>query len=275
MLVPPVSTLDYAQLLAQLGAVRTRFDVDHLSECASTNSELLLRAARGAPSGSVLVCDKQTAGRGRRGRHWISAPGHSLTFSVLWRLPPGSPSAALSLAVGLAVAQGLESLAVPGVGLKWPNDIWLFGRKLGGVLIEVASDTAGLSLIIGIGINLKHSEVWCDEIQQAFASLDESGLDLSRETVLGAILTQLAITLDNFATLGFSALQQAWADRNALFGLPVCIESENGTHHGLCGHADASGALELLTDCGMRLLINGGDVSLRPVITTEPAPCTY
>ena len=207
-------------------------------------------------------------------RRWLSSPGCSLSFSLHWRLPPGSPNAGLSLAVGLAVARGLESLGVPAVGLKWPNDIWLFGRKLGGVLIEVASDAAGLSLIIGIGLNLQRDPAWQDEIDQAFAGLDESGLTLSRETVLGAILKQLALTLDCFAAKGFSALCEEWAQRNALYNLPVIVDSESGTHHGRCGNANHDGALELLPDCGARLLITGGDVSLRARPPLEDSPCT-
>ena len=176
---------------------------------------------------------------------------------------------------GQAVARALENLGVPAVGLKWPNDIWLFGRKLGGILIEVASDETGLGLIIGIGLNLKPDPAWDRDIDQPFASLDESGLELSRETVLGALLAQLAATLDCFAAQGFRALQQDWAARNALFGLPVRVSSESGEHYGQCGHANHEGALELLTECGARLLITGGDVSLRPLRPAAGDPaCT-
>ena len=101
-----MTLLDPVRLKAALGALAVRFDVDALDRCASTNDEIARRAAANAPSGTVVVADRQSAGRGRRGRHWLSAPESSLTFSMLWRFG-GSPSAlsGLSLAVGVALAR--------------------------------------------------------------------------------------------------------------------------------------------------------------------------
>lgn len=256
---------DYALLLSQLGTARARFDVDWLAECSSTNTVLQERAAKGAASGSVLVADVQTAGRGRRGRSWLSSPDNSLTFSLLWRLPPAVRSAGLSLAVGLAVAQALESLGARGVGLKWPNDIWLLGQKLGGVLIEVAFDSNGLGLIIGIGLNLRHDPELETQLGHASAALSDENLLLPREVVLGAVLRELASVLDRFGSEGFTALRAAWCARNALLGLPVRVSSESGEHLGNCGDVAADGALILHTAYGAHLLITGGDVSLAPM----------
>lgn len=257
--------LNYPLLLLHLGPARTRFDVDWLAECSSTNTLLLERATRGAPSGSVLVANHQTTGRGRRGRSWLSSPGCSLTFSVLWRLPPAVRSSGLSLTIGLAIAQALEGLGIRGVALKWPNDIWLNGRKLGGVLIEVAFDSDGLGLIIGIGLNLQHDTDWQAQLGQNSAALSETELSLPREVILGAILQQMANTLDTFSRDGFGALREAWCTRNALRGRPVRISSESGEHQGVCGDIGADGSLILHTGNGAHLLITGGDVSLIPL----------
>jgi BirA family biotin operon repressor/biotin-[acetyl-CoA-carboxylase] ligase len=100
--------LDLAVITRALGAAACRFDIDILAACDSTNRLLLARAEAGAPSGAVVVAEQQTAGRGRRGRNWISAAGDSLTFSLLWRFVPGTSPAGLSLAVGVAVAQAVE-----------------------------------------------------------------------------------------------------------------------------------------------------------------------
>ena len=101
--------IEPARLRTLLGAAAGRFDVDSLAECESTNTELLARAERGAPSGSVLVADRQTAGRGSRGRTWLASPEASLTFSLLWRFDGGlERMSGLSLAVGLAVVEALE-----------------------------------------------------------------------------------------------------------------------------------------------------------------------
>ena len=130
--------IEPARLRTLLGAAAGRFDVDSLAECASTNTELLARAERGAPSGSVLVADRQTAGRGSRGRTWQSSPGASLTFSLLWRFTDGVHGlAGLSLAVGVAVIRALAACGAHGVMLKWPNDILLDEAKLGGILVEL------------------------------------------------------------------------------------------------------------------------------------------
>ncbi|MDP5241135.1 biotin--[acetyl-CoA-carboxylase] ligase [Uliginosibacterium sp. 31-16] len=263
----PQDGLDYPLLLQHLDDARTRFDVDWLAECESTNTVLLERAARGAPSGSVLVTDRQTAGRGRRGRRWLSSPDCSLTFSLLWRLPPAISSAGLSLAVGLAVAQALENLGIQGIGLKWPNDIWQHGRKLGGVLIEVAFDHEGLGLIIGIGLNLRRDPEWQHHLDQASAALGDDGAQFHREIVLGSVLRQLAKILDCFGKEGFTPLRDAWCVRNTLLGQAVRISSENGEHLGICGDVAADGALILHVNCGAHLLITSGDVSLAPIQT--------
>jgi BirA family biotin operon repressor/biotin-[acetyl-CoA-carboxylase] ligase len=119
-----MALIDPVLLKPRLGHLAGRFDVDAVDECDSTSSELMRRADRGAPAGTVVVADRQSAGRGRRGRTWLSSPEASLTFSLLWRFPgPASRLSGLSLAVGLGLAQALEGLGVSGVRLKWPNDV--------------------------------------------------------------------------------------------------------------------------------------------------------
>lgn len=260
---PMRPTFDYANLLALLGPASSRFDLDHLSECDSTNSELLRRASAGAPAGLVLVCDTQSAGRGRRGKRWISSPESSLTFSLLWRLPAQCAPSGLSLVVGLALAEALDSLAGCRSSLKWPNDIWLEGRKLGGILIEAVPGCDTLSLVIGIGLNLRLDPAWNAGVNQAITALDAAGCNASRETVLAAILERLASMLDRFAEEGFSGFRNAWQARNALSGLLVDLISEHEKLSGICAGVSEDGAL-ILEVAGERKLINAGDVSLRP-----------
>lgn len=257
----PSPGFDYALLLAHLGELATRFDVEHQASCPSTNTELLRRAD--APAGSVLICDEQTAGRGRRGRRWTSAAGHSLTFSLRWRLPPGCASSGLSLAVGVAVAQALEILGVPAIGLKWPNDIWLYGRKLGGVLVEATPERKNPAFVIGIGLNLSRPADWPEYLAATSASLDETGLGISREVLLAALLRQLHVCLGRFGEQGFGALSGAWNAHNALLGLPVTLSADHRQLRGLCGTVNTEGALRLIDAEGVPHLITGGDLSLR------------
>ena len=254
--------MDYGLLETALCETASLFRFEHLETCDSTNTLLLERAALGASSGLALVADRQTAGRGRRGRSWISEPGHSLSFSLLWRLGSRRHMEGLSLVVGLSTAKALEDLGFEGIGLKWPNDIWLYGRKLGGILIEILFDGQGLQAVIGIGLNLRLNPNWQSQIDQAFTALEVAAVPPPREILLATILRHLAQDLERFEREGFSPLCEDWNQRNALYGLPVRISSELGELRGLCGKAQTDGSLELRQPEGGHLRIEVGDVSL-------------
>lgn len=261
-----MAQIDPARLNPLLGQALGRFDVDAVDEIDSTNSELSRRAARGAASGTVLVADRQQAGRGRRGRPWLSSPQDSLTLSLLWRFtPPLSRLAGLSLAVGLAVARALESIGAHGIALKWPNDLLLRQAdgfaKLGGILIELSSDARGPQAIIGLGLNLRPPD---GDLGQAAAGLIDVLGDLpERHALLAALLRQLAYVLDEFDAHGFAALRHEWLRRHAWQDLPVRLLDGGLVREGLCRGVDAQGALLLETASGLDTIL-AGDVSLRP-----------
>jgi BirA family biotin operon repressor/biotin-[acetyl-CoA-carboxylase] ligase len=241
-----------ASIAAALGDFAARFDVDVLAECDSTNAELLRRAERGAASGSVVVAERQTAGRGRRGRSWHSAPADSLTFSLLWRMPDGVRADGLSLAVGVALAETLGETA----RLKWPNDILLEGRKLGGILVELT----GRAAVIGIGLNLRLPGDMPDEVRTGAAAL-ESGE--SRNALLARLLTALHVALEEFTAGGFVALRTRWLARCGHLDMPVRILSEFSVPlEGRCVGVDVDGALLLETPVCVQRIVSG-EVSLR------------
>ncbi len=126
------------------------FTVEVLPEIDSSNSELMRRTRAGQHEPTLLVAERQTAGRGRMGRVWQSQPGDSLTFSLSLPLSPQDWSG-LSLAVGLSLAESLH----PDVGLKWPNDLWFQDRKLGGILVEAASMGGRSQVVVGVGLNIR------------------------------------------------------------------------------------------------------------------------
>lgn len=262
-----MSLIDLSRLRAELGAQAGHFDVDALACCVSTNDELASRAQRGAPSGSVIVADAQSAGRGRRGRSWLSTPEHSLTFSLLWRYS-GSPAAlsGLSLAVGVALARALDRLGVGGVGLKWPNDVlWTGGgqsAKLAGILIELSSDRRGTQVIIGIGINLAPPT---GELDQPVAGLSQSGARVERHALLAELLLALHAVLAEFAVDGFAGLKNEWQRWHAWQDQVVQLLGEDGraTVQGVCRGVDDDGALLVATDSGLQRVL-AGDLSLRP-----------
>lgn len=262
---PPL--IDPVRLQALLGTARGRFDVDALVECESTSSILLERATQGAPAGSVLVADRQTAGRGRRGRSWQSSPESSLTFSVLWRFDGGVERlSGLSLAVGVAVQRALTACGAQGVKLKWPNDLLLNDAKLGGILIEMQSERKSMLAVIGIGLNLGLPVG--DEGQPGFgfpvAALAQAISPLpDRHQLLAEILIALATILDRLAAGGFTALRDEWAECNAWQDRPVQLLHDGVVEkEGICRGVDVDGALLIESTLGVERCLSG-DLSLR------------
>ena len=258
--------IDLPLLKERLGPLAGRFDVDALDDCDSTSSELMRRADRGAPSVTVVVADRQSAGRGRRGRSWLSTPESSLTFSLLWRFGGSATRlAGLSLAVGVGLVRALESLGARGVRLKWPNDMLLETAaghaKLAGILIELSSDRRGTQAVIGIGLNLAPPAGELDApaagLSQAMAAAPE------RHAVLAAVLRELAALLDGFAVDGFAGLKSEWQSRHAWQGAAVQILGDGeAPRAGTCLGVDDDGALLLDTPAGIERVFSG-DVSLR------------
>lgn len=253
------------RVVAAAQDVPERFSIELLNSCDSTSTLLLDRAQQGAPSGTVIVCERQTAGRGRRGRSWLSAPGDSLTFSLLWRFPAGMPQpAGLSLAVGVAAARALEGMGAAGVSLKWPNDILADGAKLGGILIETMSDGGRHVAVIGIGINVRLPREIAEAVDGLAGALDSiMPYPSSRNLLLANLLNALAAMLDEFGHTGFAGFAEEWRARNAHDGQLVSIHAEGAPPiEGRCAGVDADGALLLETATGVRRIVSG-DVSLR------------
>ena len=267
-LAEPYDFLDAAGVNAGLGAHAPRFRLDLLDACASTSTLLLERAREGAPAGSVIACEWQSAGRGRRGNTWQSGLGGNLTFSLLWRFAQGAAGlSGLSLAVGVAVARGLESAGIAGVQLKWPNDLLHAGRKLGGILIEVHADSPGATAtVIGIGINLRLPAVLRDAIAQAVTDVASISRRVPRRNeIIAATLAELAPALDLFSAQGFAPLREEWTARHAHQGKAVALSSGDG--NAIAGRAVGvadDGALLLETARGVERFVSG-ELSLRAI----------
>ena len=216
----------------------------------STNDRALALAADPAQAWAVVIADEQTAGRGRRGAGWHSPPGAGLWMSVV--LPWSRPAAHVTLVIGLAVAEAIEQAVGDGlrIGLKWPNDLEVGRRKLGGVLCE----SAGAAAVAGVGINLRPVVV-----DRATSLETESGISLSASTLAGSIVTALrrrAVSAPTLDDLSLTAL----GERDALLGRPVDTD-EHG--HGIGRGIDRYGALLLERPDGSRVRVVAG--SVRPL----------
>ena len=265
-LAEPYDCLDAAAVRAQLGAQAHLFRLELLDACASTNTLLLERARGGAPLGSVIACELQSAGRGRRGNSWQSGLGGSLTFSLLWRFAQGAAGlSGLSLAAGVAVARALAAAGVEDVQLKWPNDLLHAGRKLGGILIELHGDAAGPSAaVIGIGLNLRLPASLRDAIAQAVTDVASISNEVpQRNRLLAATLIELAQVLEQFAGHGFAPLRQEWTARHAHQGKAVTLSSGDGNKvAGRAAGVAEDGALLVETARGVERFVSG-ELSLR------------
>lgn len=238
--------------------------VEVVQETGSTNADLLARAAS-LEHNTLLVALRQTAGKGRAGRSWLSSEGGSLTFSLAWRFDGGPAAlAGLPLAVGVALAETLASLAVK-VELKWPNDLLKDGAKLAGVLIETAAATGGGTwAVIGVGMNLALPDALEQQIDRPVASAPWLA-NMARDALVAALLVHLTASLRQFGATGFGAFAARWNALHAYQGQAVTIIDRGAVlHEGLAAGVDDSGALLLDTASG-RVTIVAGDVSLRPL----------
>jgi BirA family biotin operon repressor/biotin-[acetyl-CoA-carboxylase] ligase len=233
------------------------FTVEVLPAVDSTNSELMRRARAGRAEPVLLVAEHQTAGRGRLGRSWASAPGASLTFSLGLPLAPVDWSG-LSLAVGVALAESLD----PAVRLKWPNDLWVEDCKLGGILVETAGfgEAAGASryAVVGVGLNVAEREAEGLSTPPAWLQALAPGLDAP--AALLRVAAPLVAALQAFEQFGFAPFQARFQARDALRDREVLLsDGTAGTAHGV----SEAGALLVHTAAGMQA-VSSSEVSVRP-----------
>lgn len=265
-LARPLQWLDVEAIRAGLGAERDALHIEILDYATSSNALLLQRAVQGAASGSVLAVEWQSAGRGRLGRTWFSGLGDALIFSLLWRFESGLAAlSGLSLAVGIAMMRTLTELGVPGVGLKWPNDVLLNDGKLAGILLEAQGDMLGPSaVVIGIGLNLAVPETLRGRIDQAVSDLASLEMTVpERNLVLAVSLKNLAAVLREFADRGFAPLRAEWESHHVFQMRPVKLSLPDGSQvAGTVTGVTDEGALRLETEQGEKIF-HAGEVSLR------------
>lgn len=268
----PIVLLDRAAVERHLGTKVERFMLDFRHEVESTNTELQARARAGAPGGMVLATEWQPGGRGRLGRAWHAGVGEALTFSLLWRFARGAGAlSGLSLAAGVALARALEAEGARSIGLKWPNDVLWRGRKLAGILIELAGDALGpTAAVIGIGINVRLSDATRARIGRPATDLDAAcGAAPDRNRLLAHVLLELDRVLEPFEREGFAPLRDEWQSRHAHQGKRVTLALPDGTRQsGRARGVAEDGALLLETRAGTKRC-HSGEISLRPTSASK------
>lgn len=229
----------------------------------STNRFLLENMAQ-MKKGDICVTEYQSAGRGRRGRQWQSPFASQIIFSFVWQVEAAKPLDGLSSVVGMAIRRALLEQGAKGIMLKWPNDILLNGRKLAGILIEIANSEKGkLNLVVGVGINvaLPNNNA---SIDQPWANLNQILPEIDRTLLLSKIIQQIYQHLERFELYGIDAVfQQDWLDGDEFFGEQVNVITEKQAISGIAQGIDSRGYLTLITEQGDWLYFNSGEVSLR------------
>ncbi|HYG08178.1 MAG TPA: bifunctional biotin--[acetyl-CoA-carboxylase] ligase/biotin operon repressor BirA [Stenotrophomonas sp.] len=263
----PVELLDRARILAALPeeAVEALDRLEIAWTLESTNTELL---AQPVPEEgvSVLLAERQTGGRGRRGRQWASPLAAHIYLSLSRRFAGGlAQLAGLSLAVGVAAAEALRAAGFADVGLKWPNDLLVGERKLGGLLIEGGGELGGPArAVIGLGINVHMPESFAAGIGQPWIDLDAmAGAPQSRNAIVANLLAHLLPALDLFDAQGLAPFLPRYAALDLLAGRKVRVEEAGRHHEGEALGLAEDGALRVLGEGGERHF-HAGEVSVRP-----------
>ncbi|MGD8590134.1 MAG: bifunctional biotin--[acetyl-CoA-carboxylase] ligase/biotin operon repressor BirA [Chromatiales bacterium] len=266
-LVQPLELLESARIEAHLPPlIRSRLQCLHIHpSIESTNSWLMQEATRAAPSGTVCLAEHQTAGKGRHGRQWISPFGRNIYLSMLWRFECSPVElSGMSLAAGIGVLRTLRLFDCQEAGLKWPNDILWRGKKLAGLLLEVAGEAAGPAyLVIGVGLNLR--------LDAAGAHIDQPWTDLasipdvrthSRNELVARLLENLLQIITEYEQTGLAGFIEEWDRYDLLKGSQVVVRNASNSYQGEHLGIDSSGCLKLKVDDEVRIFW-AGEVSLR------------
>ena len=264
----PLTLLDRGHLLKRLGraAAKIRDRLHVLDEVESTNRYLAEHVAADRDiNGAVCITESQLNGRGRRGRSWVATPYSNLMLSMAWRFP-GGPSlvSGLSLAAGVALVRALEEYGVPGVGLKWPNDVLWDNRKLAGLLVDVQGEAAGPSLVIlGVGINGFISREDAGHIDQPWIDLQSiTGVAVDRNRLAALVMCQLLNMFHLFTAKGFTPFREEWQKRHLFHGRRVRLIQGDREFSGTAEGIDETGGL-VIRHARNRQVFHSGEVSLR------------
>ena len=229
----------------------------------STNAEALRLVAAECPAPFLVLSEQQTAGRGRRGRTWVSPYAQNVYYSLVLRIEDGLRQLeGLSLVVGLAVMQALRESGVQGAALKWPNDVLVGQQKIAGILLELVGDPADIChVVLGIGINVNMQK--SDAIDQQWTSVQlETGAPVDRNSLVARLGQQLLSHLERHKTGGFAVLQGEWECNHAWQGRTVSLIAGVNQVDGVVLGVDRQGALRLSVD-GVEKIYSGGELSLR------------
>ncbi|HEF4760964.1 TPA: bifunctional biotin--[acetyl-CoA-carboxylase] ligase/biotin operon repressor BirA [Pseudomonas putida] len=257
----PLALLDPSEISAQ--APSGGWPVQVHDSIDSTNAEALRAIERGQAAPFLVLAERQTAGRGRRGRKWISPFAENVYYSLVLRIDGGMRQLeGLSLVVGLAVLQTLREFGLASAGLKWPNDVLVGQKKIAGILLELVGDPADVChVVLGVGINVNMQSA--DEVDQQWTSMRlESGKLFDRNRLVARLGEMLRQYLIRHQAGGFLAIQSEWEQNHLWQGRSVSLIAGVNQIDGEVLGIDSQGALRLKVG-GVEKVFSGGELSLR------------
>ncbi len=259
--------LDAEKIKSNL-ASSVSLDLSVFAQLDSTNSFLMRQQN---PAKQICLAEFQSAGRGRRGRAWVSPLAQNVYCSIGWEFDGGvAVLEGLSLAIGVAISRTLQRVGVSDLSLKWPNDVLYQDKKLAGILIEVMGDPAGYcQVVVGVGLNVSMQYDQVKEIDQPWSALNpiltsQAKPAVGRNQLAGFLIDNLIAILQDYDQVGFSHYRAEWMQQGAYLGQGVVLRNGAQVLTGIFSGVTTTGALILAVGAGQQIF-HGGEISLRPV----------
>ena len=261
-------TIAEEEVASRLQTERMGRQIRYFSRIDSTNQYAKRIAEEGAPDGTLIIADEQTAGKGRSGRTWVTPPAEAIAFTLLLR-PKLSPDriSMVTLVMGLAVTNAVNSLYGVSAGIKWPNDVVIKGRKLCGILTEMSAEVRQVNyIVIGVGINANLTS-FPEEIREIATSLKlEMGRDINRAELIARVMTEFERLYAEFEAQGdLGAVMQEYNELCLNAGSKVRVLDPNGEYTGTSRGINSMGELLVETEDGKMQEVYAGEVSVRGI----------
>ena len=229
---------------------------------SSTNDYLLKGEHLSSTPRKVCIAEFQFAGRGRNHHQWLSPPGTNLYFSQLFRMDSQIDLSGITLVVGIVLCQLLRQYTFLPIMLKWPNDIYLQGKKLAGILTEISTIQGQYqSLVIGIGVNIAWSNAHFIELPHATDLFSHGIQEFDREAFIAHLITRLELAWNRLVTQGWASYAEIWPHYDMIFNHPVMVKTLSHSYQGIAYGINCEGYLRVLIN-GKIQLFNAAEVSI-------------
>jgi BirA family biotin operon repressor/biotin-[acetyl-CoA-carboxylase] ligase len=262
------SRLSVPGLLAKLSTRTFGRKLQVLSAVPSTQDVARDLAEAGAPEGTLVLAEQQTQGRGRLGRAWVSPPGKGVWMSLLLRPRVPLPLAPqLTLLAAVALCRGIRKVAPLPIGIKWPNDLLVDGRKISGILLESAAEDERLKYVIvgmGISVNLEAEDFPPEVLKKAISLRMALSRPLDRAEVVASVLAEFESLYELYGEQGFGPIRALWEARSVTLSQPVRLQAPEGTVEGTAEELDELGGLRVRQADGTVRTVYTGEFSSNP-----------